>query len=313
MKIKRRWIFLFLFIFLLTLPFLASADVGGNVDYDTPSGGDWGGDDWGGDDWGGSGFGFDPFTMFYFGSRMGLSPIMMIGIVVVFILLKSRYGRSTDTRSNNPPPQKRTVHAQKPFAPTAPRIQEDPASLDALRESDPNFSQNAFLSRVSNMFMQLQEAWTDKDWKRVRPFEHDQIFHMHNEQLNRFIENGQTNVIEDIAILDTRLESYEQDGPYEYLNVIIRARFKDYIIDDASGQMIKGFKDRPVTMTYRWKIMRRRGTKTEHSDTMVTQCPNCGANMSIGQNGICEYCGSEVTLGTHDWVLTQIVPLAQEN
>lgn len=40
--------------------------------------------------------------MFYFGSRMGLSPIMMIGIVVVFILLKSRYGRSTDTRSNNP-------------------------------------------------------------------------------------------------------------------------------------------------------------------------------------------------------------------
>lgn len=300
MKNQKR-ILMVLALVLALVPMLVMADVGGNVDYDF--GGDSFGGDWGGGDWGGGGF--NPFTMFYLGNAFGLSPLMMIALVGVFFFLRSRSGQN---RSN----------AGRRQAPAAPRTAAAPVarndqSLEQLRAADPNFSKNAFLSRVANMFLQLQTAWTEKDWKRVRPFEHDQIFHMHNEQLNRFIENGETNVIEDIAILDTALESYEQDGPFEYLNTIIRARFKDYIVDDASGNVIKGFKDHPVTMTYRWKLMRSRGTKTEHKDAKVTQCPNCGANLSVAQNGICEYCGSEVTLGNHDWVLTQIVPLRQEN
>ncbi len=293
---KHQWLLLLVLLALLSIPFLVSADVGGNVDYDLPGGDDWGGG-WGGD------MGFDPFSMFYFGRAFGLSPVWMIGILVVLFLLKRRGVIQTGSRQRAP------VKNPRPVAP----IRTDEASLERLRLADPNFSKNVFLSRVSNMFLQLQAAWTDKDWKRVRPFEHDQIFHMHNQQLDRFIAMEQTNVIEDIAILDTTLESYEQDGPFEYLNVIIKARFKDYIIEDKTRRVIKGFKEHPVVMTYRWKLMRSRGTETEHRDTMVTQCPNCGANLSIGQNGVCEYCGSEVTLGKHDWVLTQIVPLRQEN
>lgn len=293
MRQRKKILFLVVIaILLVSVPFAVFADVGGNVDYSPPSR----------DGNPGGGFGFDPFTMFYLGNALNLSPGAMIAIVIVFMVLKNRSGRRP------------SYHSQEPVAMRSemPPVQIDQKSLDELRASDPSFSKNAFLSKVSNMFVQLQRAWSDKDWKRVRPFEHDQIFHMHNEQLNRFIEDNQTNRVEEINVMDAELESYEKDGPYEYLNAIIKARFKDYIVDDDSGKVIKGFKDHPVVMTYRWKLMRRQGTLTPDKDINVTQCPNCGANLSIGQNGICEYCGSEVTKGTYDWVLTQIQTLRQE-
>ncbi len=296
MKKRQRLVPILLILLILAAPFTAYADVGGNVDYSPPSipGGGGGG---------GGGFGFNPFSMFYFGSSMGLSPGVMVAILIVYVVVKNR------SQARPRPSAARPVSVRS----EAPPVRIDDQSFALLRESDPSFSKQAFASRVSNMFVQLQKAWTDKDWKRVRPFEHDQIFHMHNEQLNRLIEIGQTNVIEEINVIDTQLERYEQDGPYEYISAILRARFKDYVVDDETGKVIKGFPDHPIVMTYRWKLMRRRGTKTPDAEVNVTQCPNCGANMSIAQNGICEYCGSEVTKGTFDWVLTQIQPLRQEN
>ena len=35
-------------------------------------------------------------------------------------------------------------------------------------------------------------------------------------------------------------------------------------------------------------------------------CPNCGAPTEITSSGQCPYCGSVVTNGEHDWVLTDI-------
>ena len=32
-------------------------------------------------------------------------------------------------------------------------------------------------------------------------------------------------------------------------------------------------------------------------------CPNCGAPTKITSSGKCEYCGSVITIGSHDWVL----------
>ena len=36
----------------------------------------------------------------------------------------------------------------------------------------------------------------------------------------------------------------------------------------------------------------------------TTNCPNCGAPTQITSAGQCEYCGSVITTGEHDWVLS---------
>lgn len=319
-----------LLVLLIAIAIPVVADVGGYVDYDYPSGSDFNYDydDYNYDSWSTGndyGFGIDPYTTSYFGRALGFSPVTIIILIIVlrFVIPRlmgrgsgNRRGSSTYRRqsfpTNNGPvikngPVMKNDASVNQKAQT--NIQRD--TLNALRESDPSFSELTFLGRVSNMFVQLQHAWMDKDWKQARPYEHDQIFHLHAKQLEQFIEKEETNMIEDITVLNTEIESYETDGPYEYLNTIIEARFRDYVIDDTTGQVIRGDKNRTVTMTYRWKLMRKRGTQTKETETTVTQCPNCGANLSIGQNGVCEYCGSEVTTGNHDWVLVQIERINQ--
>ena len=52
--------------------------------------------------------------------------------------------------------------------------------------------------------------------------------------------------------------------------------------------------------------MRKAGVKTKEgtADTNTTNCPNCGAPTKITSSGKCEYCGSIITTGEHDWVLS---------
>mgnify|MGYP004458475247 FL=1 len=52
--------------------------------------------------------------------------------------------------------------------------------------------------------------------------------------------------------------------------------------------------------------MRKTGVKTKPGENTVntTNCPNCGAPTKITSSGECEYCGSVITTGEYDWVLT---------
>jgi len=180
--------------------------------------------------------------------------------------------------------------------------------LDQLKENDPNFSEPQFISRVNNMFMQLQDAWMRKDWRSIRPFETDELYNMHARQLQRYIDNNETNVIENICIMDTKIIRYEQDAINDIIIVRIKARFNDYVIDDATKEVKAGDPKRDIYMTYYWKLIRRKGVVTQVNNltNSVTQCPNCGANVSINAAGECEYCGSVISNGQYDWVLASI-------
>ena len=55
--------------------------------------------------------------------------------------------------------------------------------LSALKEKDPNFSEQALLERVGNLYVQMQEAWQKKDWEPMRGSLSDALFHQMARQL----------------------------------------------------------------------------------------------------------------------------------
>ncbi len=185
-------------------------------------------------------------------------------------------------------------------------------ALAELAERDPEFSEDLFISRVNNMFVQLQEAWQAKDWKKVRPFESDELFNMHARQLQELIDSHTTNVVDEIAILKTLITDYHYNGTTESLDVYMRVRYKDYIMDDNTGKVVEGDPNREITMEYELVMSRKKGVITRLAqNTVVSTCPNCGANVSINASGECEYCGSVVSNGDFDWVLTRLDVLSQ--
>lgn len=177
-----------------------------------------------------------------------------------------------------------------------------------IRQIDPMFSEENFLNWTKDVFVKLQNAWTKKDWTIIRPFESNQLFELHSAQLQEYIKTGRTNIVEKIAVQKADIIDFKQDGDKEIIKINLRATMIDYIIDDQTQNVLQGSKVDDQYMSYILTFMRKAGIKTQEgkSNKSTTNCPNCGAPTQITSAGQCEYCGSVITTGEHDWVLTEL-------
>jgi ribosomal protein L37AE/L43A len=228
------------------------------------------------------------------GSTVGV----LIVIFVVYSMLRNKRGRIPGDFNPN-------RYDSQP-APVSIPLAGD--GLDQLKQKDPNFSEAGFITRVNNMYMQLQDAWMKKDWKAVRPFETNELFNMHARQLQAFIDKHTTNMMEEICVLDTRISKYTSDGTNDEVDVVLKARLKDYVVDDTTRKVVEGDPHRENYITYLLKMIRKQGvlTKVDAEPAKVSHCPNCGADVSVNASGQCEYCGSVITGGQYDWVLAAV-------
>lgn len=272
---------------------LAIADVGNNNRYSS-GGGDFGGGD--GDL--GVLIGYliglfieDPSTGFI---------VLLIILAIIFISRRKQKKMSTDTDYINRNVQQQ---AENDFA-----FDNSNNVAEEIRAIDPNFSSDKFIGFAREVFMKIQEAWTTKDWKVIRPFENENLFNQHKQQLDEYIRLKKTNVVERIAIKHCSLQSFKQDGDKEVLTVLLNAIMRDYVIDDETKKVLESDPNRDWYMRYEMVFNRKAGVKTEagKKGNSITNCPNCGAPTEVTSSGQCTYCGSIITNGEHDWVLTDI-------
>ena len=177
-----------------------------------------------------------------------------------------------------------------------------------IREIDPMFSAEKFLSWSKEVFIKLQSAWTKRDWTEIRPFESNELFAQHSSQLQELIDGGKINVIERVAVNNAGLVKFEQDGDKEVLTMTVDSVMRDYVIDDKTKQVLEGNQNEDIYVTFKMTFMRKAGVKTKEgtNETSTTNCPNCGAPTKITSAGQCEFCGSIITTGEHDWVLSNL-------
>ena len=186
-------------------------------------------------------------------------------------------------------------------------VQDNTNSVEAkIREIDPMFSAENFMAYSREVFVKLQTAWMDKKWEEIRPFESNELFEQHRQQLQYLIDNNQTNMMEKICVRYTCLNSFRQDGDKEIITMTLKSAMKDYTIDDKTKKVVQGNKNEDVYMVYILTFMRKAGVKTKEGTekTATTNCPNCVAPTKITSSGKCEYCGSIITTGEHGWVLS---------
>lgn len=179
---------------------------------------------------------------------------------------------------------------------------------EQIRQIDPEFSSDNFLAWTREVFLKIQQAWTDRNWQVIRPFESNELFNTHNSQLNEYIKNHKINVVEKINISNATLREFRQDGDKEVLVVELHAVMRDYVIDEKTKKVLESNPNKDWYMKYLMTFNRKKGvlTKAGTSNKSTTNCPNCGAPTEITSSGQCEYCDSVITTGEHDWVLSDI-------
>ena len=165
----------------------------------------------------------------------------------------------------------------------------------------PEFRWEEFELRVRAIATELQDAWTARDWERVRPLETESLFQMHRYWIDAYTRQRLRNVVAGFRVTAVVPVKIDSDAFYESITVRIYAEGRDHTIDD-SGRTVAGSDTQLRRWTEYWTLIRTRTA----ADDMKRVCPNCGASVAVGATGICTYCGGKITSGEFDWVLSRI-------
>ena len=298
-KLLRRFIFCTLG-FLLLFAVTGLGDVG---NFNSYSGGSSGGSSWSSSSHGSS-FGSISSSSGKSNEIDPLSFIVIIFILVFLFMLKGKMGGDTNGSSLS---QGTDPGVYTPNWPNLPNNTDKITS--AIAEYDPAFNASTFMEWAKEVFINLQYAWMERDWEKVRHFESDELYAQHEMQLQEYSRLGRINVLERININNAYLFSLVKDKEYETLSVVMNVRMIDYIIDEQSRSVLKGDPNRDCYLSYFYVFRRKAGVKTLSDKDGVTtiSCPNCGAPTRVVSSGRCEYCNFVIKLKDYGWVLSDII------
>lgn len=290
----------------------ARADFGnfsGNNDFGgSSSGGSYSGGGSGGSYSGGSSGG----NIYYYGggssssSSSGSSWIVyvVVGIIVLVIVLRFVKASKVKPRAQGAMPT-------------------DAATLKSMAEYksvDPSFDENAFSEKLSNIYVQMQNAWTDKNIESVRPYFTDAMFTQMDRQLQSMREQHLTNYVEKIAVLGIEPRGWREVGDVVHMIVNVRARIVDYTLNDATGELVSGDKTAEKFMVYEWDLCKKGAGmdnfsfegRTVDDEGKRVNCPSCGAPLDINASARCPYCDAVVNQASFDWAISAIKGISQQ-
>ncbi|MBA4187108.1 MAG: hypothetical protein C0467_03735 [Planctomycetaceae bacterium] len=177
------------------------------------------------------------------------------------------------------------------------------AARTRFMEINADFALPVFLDRVKHIFRELQKAWSSRQWDLARPYETDAIFQTHRYWIEAYRKQDLRNVLDDVKVEQIKLVRFGKDAFYDSITCRIFASMIDYV-EDAKGKVVRGDKKTPTKFSEYWTFIRsRRATQCQQPNQ---NCPNCGAALKVNMAGECAYCGSKITNGDFDWVLSRI-------
>lgn len=237
----------------------------------------------------------------YSGSGSGDLEDFIIGLIIFIVIFAvvTFFNMRTNIKVKNP------INYQS----NIPRLSEDDI-VAKIKIQDPEFNRIDFLNWSKDLFVKLQYAWSDRDWSVIRCFETQELFEQHSTQLERYKQEKKINKMERVSVNWARLDSFNQEGDKDILTILLNSKMVDYIIDEETNKVLKGDPNLNKVKTYKLTFIRKTGVKTKLGETTVNtkQCPNCGAPTQITSAGKCEYCGSIITTGEFNWVLSSLEP-----
>ena len=178
---------------------------------------------------------------------------------------------------------------------------------------DPDFSATEVQEHMANLYVQMQNCWHNKNIEPVRPWLTDAFYNQMEGLLAPMRSKRETDYIERIAVLEASLKGYYQAGGMDFLVAAIRTRITVYTLDDRTGRVVSGSRNREKVMEYEWELTRRSGERTDRAKGGVkaVYCPHCGAPLDINASARCSYCGGTVIASSKNWAVCRIRGISQ--
>lgn len=169
--------------------------------------------------------------------------------------------------------------------------------LDKILKVDKDFSKTHFYSYMKSLFIIIQEAWTERDFHKLRFFEDDRLFYNHKKEIMELIKSKRKDIRDNINIKGVLLKDFRVENNKEILIVAITAKMR----------RVFECEETEYTYPYIMAFSRNVGVKTNPNiELSATNCSNCGAVIEVSDDGICNYCNTSLISGEHEWVLVDL-------
>ena len=182
-----------------------------------------------------------------------------------------------------------------------PRVDE---RLWMLSKKDPEMSWEGLTERLGLIFQELQVAWSEREWKRARPYVSDSLFQTQQYWMAAYERAGLRNVTKNARITQVELARLVSDRYFVALTVRVHATGLDFTLRESDGTVVGGSQQQERRYTEYWTLIR--GAQVRGRPSTDKNCPSCGAPLSINMAGQCTHCSARVTSGDFDWVLSRI-------
>lgn len=172
-----------------------------------------------------------------------------------------------------------------------------------ISQLNQDFSIQQFLIYAGTVFMSLLNTKNTMILEPTKNCIHDDLYNLMCEDYKILKSKGEINLVKNISIEGSTLESYQNDKESELLTVRLKAKFMDYFVEAETGSFRRG--NRYDKRMHDCKLI---FIKNMHYDKVadekeIINCPNCGAPLEAGSLNTCKYCNTVVALPKKQWLL----------
>jgi rRNA maturation endonuclease Nob1 len=174
----------------------------------------------------------------------------------------------------------------------------DEVEDEEIKEFFPNETRESILLKLFDIFIEVQYAWMEFDYDKLRKLCSDELCNTYIAQLDALkLKNGK-NIMHDFKLEVSDITGLKEQDGIVFLDCFLKASFFDYIINVKTGKVIRGDKDYIFHNMYRLQFIIEKNISED-------KCPNCGAVIKDVTSGKCEYCGSDYVVKPKDFVLNK--------
>ena len=178
------------------------------------------------------------------------------------------------------------------------------AALARLTTADPAVTAAGLTARTELIFHELQRAWAAQDLAGVRPFVSDSLLGYLQYWVDAYRALGLRNAVEGARVTKQEIARVVGDRHYDAVTVRVWATGHEVTTEAATGKVVSGSREKERAYSEYWTLIR--GSAVRGAPRTDRGCPACGAPLGINMAGSCDHCGSHVTSGEFDWVLSRI-------
>jgi predicted lipid-binding transport protein (Tim44 family) len=125
-----------------------------------------------------------------------------------------------------------------------------------IRQMDPGFDPEMFGEWARTCFTNVQSAVAMRDAGMLRDRLTPEMYGVLQGQCDQLRAGRRTNYIEKIQIERSQISEAWQETGQDFVTVYLAGSLLDYVVDDASGQVVEGSKTQPQTLEEGWTFTR---------------------------------------------------------